>query len=288
MRSRQDIKNEMTANFVNNDRIKSAYGLTDGLSFEAQFSLASFENVIFDIISYSLYVFELLFVQHIKVVDNQLKNQKSGRLPWYRDMALKFQYGFDLVTDRDYYDNTGYSFDQVEASKIIKYAAVNEGDEQGTIIVKVAGESNGVLSPISAPAQTSVEAYFDEVRYAGSYITVINFLPDRLFLTLNIYRDPLVLDANGVSILDGDKPVETALVEFMKELPFDGELILAHLIDKLQQVQGVVIPDLIEAKSNWIDVNAGDYGVATVINVKRIPVSGYYEIPNFDGITYVV
>jgi hypothetical protein len=288
MRTRKDIKNQITASFILNEYMIALYGLTEGKSFEEEFSLVSFENILFDILSYSIYLLEQLFNQHQKEVDLQLYNQKSGRLPWYRYMALKFQYGFDLITDSDEFDNTGYTAAQIEASKIIKYSAVNEGDVQGVIVIKIAGETDGKLAPISADAKTTAEAYFNEIKYAGSRINVINFLPDRLFLNLQIYRDPLVLDANGNSVVKGGNPVETAINEFMKELPFNGELVLLKLIDKLQLVEGVVIPNLLAASSSWIDIATNDYGQATVINVKRVPVSGYFEIVNFDNITYVV
>ena len=287
-RTRIDIKNQITAAFVRNDVIAHTYNLTQGLTFNQQFSLVSFENILFDILSFSMFLLEQLFGKHTKEVEDKLYNQKSGRLPWYRYMALKFQYGFDLMTDSDEFDNAGVTSDRIETSKIIKYAAVNAGDVQGRIIVKIAGETNGVLSPISEEAQTSVEAYFEEIKYAGSYITVINYLPDHLYLNLHIYRDPLVLDENGVSILNANKPVEEAIKEYMKELPFDGELELESLVDKLQLVKGVITANLIVATTSWITPSAGGYGVPTPINVKCIPKSGYFEVMNFDTVSYVV
>lgn len=287
-RSLTNIKETITQSFIANEYLATAYGLEEGKSFEEQFSMVSFENILIGIVASTIYIVELLFQQHQKEVDEQLYNQKSGRLPWYRYMALKFQYGFDLLTDSDEFDLADATAEQIEASKIIKYAAVNEGETQGTIVVKIAGETNGVLAPISAEAQQSVIAYFNEIKYAGSRVSIINYLPDQLFLTLKIYRDPLVLDSNGISIVDGTAPVEEAIEEFMKELPFDGELVLASLVDKLQGVSGVKIPHLQAAHSSWLNAETNDYDIATIIDVKRVPVSGYFEVPNFDSITYVV
>ena len=286
--TRQDIKNQITTSFLAKERIRIAYGIDEGASFVDEFSLVSFENILFDILSFAIFLLEQLFNKHEENVAEMLHTQKSGRLPWYRTMALRFQYGFDLATDMDYYDNGAATPEEIANSKIIKYAAVNEGEDQGLIIIKIAGETDGVLAPISTAASESVSAYFEEIKYAGSRINVINYLPDRLFLNIKIYRDPLVLDATGMSILEGTKPVEDAINEFMKELPFNGELILAHLVDKLQKVKGVKIPHLLEASSSWIDVGSGGYGTPTVLSVKRIPESGYFEIPNFDNIVYVV
>jgi hypothetical protein len=65
-------------------------------------------------------------------------------------------------------------------------------------------------------------------------------------------------------------------------------LVLAHLIDKLQKAEGVVIPHLVNAESQSIDINTNVYNPAAPINVKTIPVSGYFKIPNFDKVSYVV
>ena len=82
--------------------------------------------------------------------------------------------------------------------------------------------------------------------------------------------------------------MEDALKEFMRELPFNGELVLNSLIDKLQKTEGVKIPHLVSAASKWIDNDGVTYSNFENISVKKIPVSGYFEIENFDNIEYVV
>ena len=74
----------------------------------------------------------------------------------------------------------------------------------------------------------------------------------------------------------------------MKNLPFDGELVLAHLVDALQQVEGVRIPHIILAESKWIDAQTGGYGNYETIDVKAFPNSGYFKLENFENISYVV
>jgi hypothetical protein len=208
------------------------------------------------------------------------------RASWYRTKALAFQYGFSLISDTDKYDNTGYTDEQIADSKVIKYAAVTSSG--GQLLIKIATETAGVLSPIAPETKESFDAYVLEIADEGVNYIVLNHLPDILLLTMQIYRDPLVLDSSGMSILNGNYPVQDAINEYMKELPFNGELVLAHLIDKLQKAEGVVIPHLINAESQAIDINTGMYQDAQPINVKTIPESGYFTIPNFDNISYVV
>lgn len=163
-----------------------------------------------------------------------------------------------------------------------------ESETESRLIIKIATEQGGELQPISTGQKASFDAYMQEIKDAGVKITTINYLPDILKLKMKIYRDPLVLNENGISILTGEKPVEKAIKEYLKQLPFNGELVLAHLVDALQQVEGVKIPHIILAQSKWIDAGVNDYGDFETIEVKTIPVSGYFKIENFDNISYVV
>lgn len=241
------------------------------------------------IVAYATNVLESLFDKHYTEVTSIITELKPHTMRWYRQKALAFQYGFDLVEDSDVFDNGTATEAQIEASKIIKYAAITEATTESRLVLKIATEdSAGKLAPITSGQESAFIPYIEEIKDAGVAITVINYLPDILKLNLRIYYDPLVLTSTGVSILTGKKPVEDALNEFMKELPFNGELVLNSLIDKLQKTEGVKIPHLVQAASKWIDTALDDYGNFENISVKKIPVSGYFEIENFDNIEYVV
>lgn len=293
-RNRTLIKNEMTSNFMSNEVLASYYNFPVNASFEAQFSIYSLENILFNIVAFSIYLLELLFDKHREEVTELLYNQKSGRAPWYRFKALAFQYGHDLIADQDIYNNDGFTDEQIEDSKIIKYSAVTESEDESRVIIKIAGITDEELSPLPPEQIESVIAYFQEIRYAGVQLTIINYLPDELYLNLRIYRDPLVIDANGMSILDGNYPVIDAIQEFMRELPFNGEFIIQSFVDKLQGVSGVHIAHVISVNTAFIDPIANDYGVPQNVDVKTIPESGYFKFidPTVQGslsnIEYVV
>ena len=287
-RTKTQIKEEITAYFLDNATIQSMYNLEATKTFAQQFSLASLENILFETMAFIVFVLESFFDVKEAEIDTKLLNQKSGRLSWYRFMSLQFQYGFDLLTDSDQFNNDVATAEQIATSKIIKYAAVTEADRAGTIVVKVAGETNDELAPITAAQEIAFKAYVNEFKYAGTRISVINFLADLLFLNLTIEIDPLLLNLNGVSILEGNKPVEIALKEFLKELPFNGQLTLQSLVDKLQKVKGVKIATVVNANTSWLDPAVGDYGAQQPITIKRIPESGYFKVANFNDITYVV
>ncbi|NDP26465.1 MAG: nucleotidyltransferase [Flavobacterium sp.] len=285
-RNRTDIKLEMTTAFMANETFAAVYGFAVGALFSDEFSIVSFENTLFDIISYFNFLLENLFDTHKKEVLDIIEQKMPHRPSWYRFKAKAFQNGFALIADSDKYNNTGFTTEQIEASLIIKYAAVTQS--AGQLLIKIASESGGVLSPITAPQKTSFDAYIAEIADCGVKYIVVNNLPDILLLNLQIFRDPLVLDASGMSILSGNFPVEEAILAYMKELPFNGELVLAHLVDKLQQVAGVKIPNIVNAESQIVDLSTGVYLDAQPITVKTVPESGYFTIPNFDNVSYVV
>lgn len=288
-RSTQDIKAEMTQNFMSNITLSELYGFAINANFSDEFSVVSLENILFEIVAYCIFVHEQLFDTHKKEVSDALYNQKSGRLPWYRFMALKFQYGFDLITDTDEFDNTTATTEEIESSKIIKYAAVSESPEESRVIIKIAGEDNNELAPLTIPQRNAFEAYLNEIRYAGVKLTVINYLPDLLFLNLQIERDPLVLDANGMSILNGNFPVNDAIEAYMKLLPFNGEFVVFDFLKYIEaNAEGVVTPTALNIESSFIDPLTDEYGDPVSLPIKTIPFSGYFKVANYDNISYVV
>jgi hypothetical protein len=288
-RTRQEIKLEITTSFMSNLNVAEAYGFAVGANFSDEFSLISIENIRFEIQAYQLFLQEKLFDQHKIEVDATIRNQKSGRASWYRTMALRFQYGFDLLLDQDYFDNSNATEAQIEASKIIKYAAVNESEDESRVIIKIAGETDNELAPITQEQRESFDYYLDEFRYAGVQTTVINYLPDLLYLNLQIQRDALVLDSNGMSILNGNYPVNEAIEAYMKLLPFDGEFVVFDFLTYIKNnAEGVIIPTVINIESAVIDPLIDDYGDPVSIPIKTIAESGYFKVANFDNITYVV
>ena len=238
------------------------------------------------IIAVAIWSLEKIFDLHRADIDKRLAELKPHTARWYRSKALAFQYGFDLLPDSDKFNNMGHTEEQIEASKIVKYSAVVESPNEGRLIVKIAGEQGEQLQPITDAQKQAFEAYLQEIKDAGVRLSVVNYQPDVLHLQMKIVYDPLVLDSNGQSIIHATKPVETAIKEYLKRLPFNGELVLAHLIDELQQAEGVRIPHLVLAQSKHIGTN-GNYGAFEAIEISKIPTAGYFTIDNFNDITYV-
>jgi hypothetical protein len=237
------------------------------------------------IIAVAIWSLEKLFDQHRADIDKRLAELKPHTARWYRSKALAFQYGFDLLPNSDKFNNVGHTEEQIEASKIVKYSAVIESKNEGRLIVKIATEQGEQLQPITDAQKQAFEAYLSEIKDAGVRLSVVNYQPDILHLQMKIVYDPLVLDSNGQSILHATKPVEEAIKSYLKRLPFNGELVLAHLIDALQQAEGVKIPHLVLAQSKNI-TSGGSYGAFETIEISKIPTAGYFKIDNFNDIIY--
>ncbi|WP_461632733.1 hypothetical protein [Labilibaculum euxinus] len=278
-----EIKSEMTEAFIADATIIETYGLDESKTFDQQFSKVSLESIFFYIVAVSVWALETLFDLHKAEVDETLETLMPHTARWYRNKALAFQYGFDLLADSDEFDNTDYTDEQVEAAKIVKYSAVVESETESRLIIKIATESDsGKLAPVAEEHFSAFTSYMAEVKDAGVQITEINYLPDRLKLSLRIVRDPLVLDANGMHMVNANYPVNEAIQTFMKELPFNGKLSLQSLVDKIQYADGVSDLSLDLAQTAWID--GDNYGDWSDINISTIPVSGYFYV-NLDDDT---
>lgn len=288
----------MTDKFMSDPKMIEAYGFDPAVSFEDQFSIVSIESIWFDIVAIIHFIMEQMFATHKTEVNEAIRLQKSHTAINIRERLLQFMYGYTLgeefqriylIPGTDEFDTKDLTPEQIEQAKIIKYAAVTESDDEKRVICKIATENGGELSPVNSDQFEAVAEYVSQIKAAGVPYTIINFLPDLLRLEIRIFRDPMVLSASGMHKVTGQKPVEIALQEFMKELPFNGELILQELANKLEKVEGVRIVHIQSALTKWIDADVGDYPEEwEQINIRKIPVSGYFKIENFDGITYEI
>lgn len=238
-------------------------------------------------VAFAIWVLESFFDMHRAEIEALLDAKTPHQFRWYRTKALAFQYGFDLIEESDEFDNTGATEEQIEDSLIVKYCAVSQAASESRLVVKIATESGETLAPLSDPQKESFVAYMEEIKDAGVVITVINYLPDRLYPVIRIFYDPLVLNADGSSILTGGKPVEDTINAYMKNLPFNGELAINALVDELQKTKGVKIPHVDSLSTSFIDPETETYGTPVPVDVKVKPESGYFTVFNFDNVTYV-
>jgi hypothetical protein len=191
-------------------------------------------------------VFDLFKVE----IEQLILLNKIGSKPWYRQKMLEFQFGFPL-TEMGVYDNTGILQAEIIASLIIKQSAIEE--IEGRLKIKVATEDlNKDLAPLSDLQLTAFKNYAEAIKYAGTRLIIISRVPDDFKVNYTIYYDPLVLDVYGAR-LDGteNEPVQNAVRLFLRNLEFNGEIILTKLTDFLQGIEGVEEPVLVSASAKY-------------------------------------
>ena len=277
-RTLEDIKQQMLNSIANNTELSNLNSTSN----------TSIYRLMVFIVAMAIWTLEKLFDIHSSEVDKVIYENKPGTARWYRNMSLAFQFGFNLLTDDDQFDNTGATQEQIENSKIVKYCSVKESLESSRLIIKVASGDAINLLPLTQTQIDSFKYYISEIAYAGVKTNIVNNPADKLLITMRVYRNPLVIDEAGNNILTGGKSVEIAIKNYIKNLPFDGELVINDLIDYLRDVPGVENAHVISAASSFQDLVTNLYTPFTTIDVKTIPVAGYFVVEDFNNITYVV
>lgn len=266
MRTIEEIKKSITEAWMKDQTLAAAYGFSKGSDWP--FSKVSIENTLCYIVAAAIWTHERLFDAHQTEITDLVAQKKPHSLRWYVDKVKQFRAGVPLADDSDEYAD-GMTDDEIEASQVVKFAAANESS--GMVYIKVATESNGTKSPLTAKQVDGLKEYIAEVKDAGVRVEVINQPACSLQLQLDIHYNPMVLDGSGNNISTGENPVEAAIEAYIGNLPFNGEYRNSALIDALQAVEGVVIPELTAATESYDGVTWA------TINAKAQPYSGYYR-----------
>lgn len=194
-------------------------------------------RLLFFVMAVGIWSLEKLFDEHVLWIENRAKQLIVGTAIWYRTKALEFQYGDALVMVDGVYQYSPV----VSANQIVSLASVNEVG--GQVLIKVAKSTSGIPEPLTTPELDAFIAYMKKIKFAGVYVSSISRDPDLLKIQYKIYYDPLVMNASGELISNTSiKPVEDAINNYCKELPFDGIFTLTELTDKIQQAVGVSNP----------------------------------------------
>ena len=271
-----EIKQTMTDAFMSDPEIISKYELEEGKTFDEQFKVTSIESILFFIVATAVWLFGFnILVQHKVDITAILKENKAHRPDWYATLAKNFQFGYKLIPDTDTYDNSNLTEAEIEASRIVKFAAAKQPKDKSILYIKVATEVNGQKQPLSDIQLTAFKAYLiDEVPDAGVRIEIINAPADEMRLEIDIYYNALVLDGSGKR-LDGSgyTTIQEAIRNYLSDLSFNGLYTNQSLIDVLQTIEGVEQAELIAAYSRY-----GTYTDFQKINARSVPYAGYYAV----------
>lgn len=267
MRTIAEIKESIEADFMRNEMAAKLYGFTAGDSFAAFFGKLAVESVLFYLFAVAAWTLENMFEAFRSEVNASIDKMKPHRPKWYRDMVLAYMKDRTLIPDTDEYDTADMTDEEITAARVVKHAVADESDDASLLTIKVAGEQGGRRCPLDAETESQLKAYIAEIKDAGVRTALVNIAPDRFNCELDIYFDPMLL-ASAV-----ESTCREAIQNYIENLPFNGEYTNVALVDQLQKIDGVRIPELRSATT----VAAGE-SVVTAIDARCVPAAGYFEM----------
>lgn len=272
-RTVEEIKKDMTAEFMKMEAVKSRYGLDGSKSIADCFSMASLENIIFYVFAVAVWALEKLFDLHRADVDARIEQLEPHTLRWYVSKAKAYMQGQKLVTDCDYYDTEGMTEQDIAAARVVKYAVATESNT--VVYIKVAREVDGNPAALTAGQLEGLTSYMNEIKDAGVSVQLRNEPADQMRIDLLIYYDPtlLIIDANGNGSQNGKDPVRETTKQVIENLPFNGMFRKSDLMAALQALPCVEVADIKSVKVK--PRNGAEW--QTVEGYDR-PFSGYYSI----------
>lgn len=247
-------------------------------------SLTSRRRIWTWVVAFCIMTNEKLFDFFRAETDEKIKLLKPATLTWFAEKIKTFQYGYIVVAETDYYDNTGLAQTQIDTSKVIKYSAATEqsfSNGRFGVRIKVAGaDGSGTLEKLDNSKRDAAREFLKRFKPAGTWCELTTDDADHLKLSLRVYFNPLVLNNTGQR-LDGTvlTPVQDAVHNHLKNLPFNGRLNLTKLQDAIQAVDGVTDPRILSAQSQY-----GALAYTTIVD-ERIPDAGYIKIYAPDDLT---
>ena len=216
-----------------------------------------------------MWVLENLFDQHRRDVEQRIEAIIPHRPKWYRDKVLGFMKDKTLVPDTDHYDTSGMNDGDIEAARVVKYAAASENADASILTIKVAGEVGGVRQPLDADTEIQLLAYIGEIKDAGVRVNLVNQTADVFHCEVDVYYDAMLLP----------ETVETQCREtirnYIENLPFNGEYSNMALVDELQKIEGVRIVEMSGATTE-VDGES----TPTDIDARFTPAAGYFSAGN--------
>lgn len=230
MRTTEQIKKEMTDAVLANETLCAAFGLDANEEWGDQVSVVSILNLIIYIVAMAARTVEWLHDQFRNEVEQRIAAAFPGTVSWYWNKIMQFQYGYDL--------NENAVYDEIDPdAQIIKHCAVSEVDNG--IIVKV-NKGENTYQKLNATELAALQEYVRQIKFAGTTATCYSFNPDELGLEINIWRDPMVLDADMNRIADSEPVVTNAILGYLNTIAYGGMLNKTRLIDAIQSVEGVL------------------------------------------------
>lgn len=183
-----------------------------------------------------IWAFEnLLDVFKVDIV-NDLQNRINGTAGYYANALLKYQSGDELEMNDE---GTAFMYASTDPSKrIITRVSYSEYQEAGfndkALLLKIATGEPGAYTRIDAEEMTAIQAYMNQISFAGTHATVVSRYGDVLVPRVTVYHDGAVTPDEIYS------NIEKSLNDFVQNLSFDGMVYVQRIVDAIQRADHVV------------------------------------------------
>lgn len=175
-----------------------------------------------------IYYFEVLQDEFKSDVQAIIDSNQYGTLQWWYNSVKAYQ-DADLLI---FADNV-FKYPVVDTDKqIIKYCSVT--DNAGKVQIKVAKQVADEPVVLTSDELDGVVDYVNEIRPAGTRITVSSLAADLLKLNLKVYYNA------NMTLAIVKQNVEAAITNYLTNIQFDGIFYANRLIDAIQSVPGVI------------------------------------------------
>lgn len=116
-------------------------------------------------------------------------------------------------------------------------------------------------------------------------MSIQSILADDIRINATIEVDPMVINASGIRLTDGGKPVLAAINDYLKGIEYGGKFNKTKLVDAIQRVEGVLDVELGECAAKAS--SATEYNV--IKNNNYTAVAGCFILNSLEtSLTYVV
>jgi hypothetical protein len=225
------------------------------------------------VISVAIYTHELLWDLFKEDIESTLDSRINGTNEWYSQKALEYQDGDELLLLDD---GTRLGYDPVlEDNRIVTRAAYFEDliGAKGRLNLKLAKGDVASLEELSTEEKGRITQYFERIKFAGTNINIISIQPDEIELTdITVYHDGVKTDDEIRSA------VESAMDNYLVNLPFNGVFYIESFRDAIQAVDNIV--DVYIVRLDRTEYSSGS-GVSTQIVRKATLDAGYAIIADY-------
>ncbi len=237
MRTLEEIKQAIRADFVANITLAESYGLDQDKTFDEQFSTVSLEAILTYIVASAIYLHELIINSKQTELETQIGAAYPFSAQWYHDQARLFQFGDELEFDLSTY-KFGYT-ETDESKKIVQFVAIRQRELAGVTKLQVFA-AKAAKAALEAAELAAFTSYIKEIGAAGTHFDFVSLDPDQLELNLIVTYNPQLVDGLGQLITDGSAPVNAAITSYLDNIKYSGKFNRSRLVDAVQAATGVL------------------------------------------------